>query len=197
MVVECVECGSPFARSSREKRCPACNPDWRRERHRVLEEERRRAAGALPPPSAAPLAGASEAFADSWFAGFADGEGCFYIGRRRHGHAPAFSVDLRDDDGDVLIRLRNAFGGRLLWRPRICTWAVTDKSGLVRLVKYFDRYPLRAKKGRDYLIWREAVSVYRRGTYASPELGPLREVLMANREYQGATAPELEVARAG
>ena len=203
MVVDCAECGAPFARKSREKRCPACNPAWQRERARLAEQKRRRARGVPVYPSAAPLnAAAAAEFDDPWFAGFTDGEGCFYIGQQggRHsvtGWRPGFSISLRDDDAEVLIRLRDAFGGRLVWRPRVCSWQVMGKEEMARIVAYFDRHPLRAKKARDYAIWREAVSVYCRGSYRSSELELLRETLMAGREYQGTIAPRLEVAHAG
>lgn len=36
-------------------------------------------------------------------------------------------------------------------------WQVYDRYGCAVIVSLFDRYPLRAKKARDYAIWREAV----------------------------------------
>ena len=51
-------------------------------------------------------------------------------------------------------------------------WYVTSKRDLARLVAYFDQFPLRAKKARDYVLWREAVAIYLKGTASSP--GPAR-----------------------
>jgi hypothetical protein len=104
---------------------------------------------------------------DRWLAGFADGEGCFQILGAANHYAPRFRIVLRDDDADILFELHREFGGSLgsrrkpnaASRPQI-EWRVIDKRSLQRLVDYFDRFPLRAKKQRDYAIWRAAVISY-------------------------------------
>jgi hypothetical protein len=109
-----------------------------------------------------------------WLSGFCDGEGCFFLGldlRSRHAsNAPtpkaAFFLVLRADDMAVLrqihsfwqcgrVRLRRTYGrpGHPAFDLTCDGWA--EMAGV--LVPHFDRYPLRAKKARDFAVWREAV----------------------------------------
>jgi hypothetical protein len=147
----------------------------------------------------------SSAFSDNaWFSGFADGEGSFgiYPTYRPHGgYTPRFALHIRADDLPVLEELRAEFGGSIRFR---CTqaergegrpqayWTVNGKADLARLVAYFDRFPLRAKKQRDYAIWRHAVQVYLANGYRARELPALYEAIVAVRDYEApdALAPE-------
>jgi hypothetical protein len=74
------------------------------------------------------------------------------------------------------------------------TLVVVRKQETRRLVDIFDAYPLRAKKARDYAIWREAVLHWaatprryegRRGgpVYDWGPIPELREALIAGRAY--------------
>lgn len=137
---------------------------------------------------------------DAWFSGFADGEGSFQVRRCEGGarYLPRFSIGLRADDAAVLEVLAREFGGGLTFsaakdsplreagnlgmRPQ-CRWEVVAKSDLVGLVEYFDRFPLRAKKARDFLVWREAVRVYCASSGRDPRLPVLHEALRAGREF--------------
>src|SRR4029077_9521550 len=109
---------------------------------------------------------------DAWLAGFADGEGSFILSlsRKKQLIHPRFAIGLRADDMAVLVDLKRAFGGSLCYgkaRGRDapnCAWHVVGKRDVVGLVNYFDRFPLRAKKARDYALWREAVSIYTSST---------------------------------
>lgn len=133
---------------------------------------------------------------DAWLAGFADGEGCFVINKQSEGgFNPVFSLLLRADDAAILRELQGEFGGRLhihdhpdSSRPGSrpgCVWRVTAKRDLAGLVHYFDRFPLRAKKARDYGLWREAVSAYCRQGRRAPELPSLNDAIRAGRAYGG------------
>lgn len=99
---------------------------------------------------------------DDWFAGFADGEGCFFITLDGSSHRVGFSISLRADDAAILGDLRTAFGGSLgPVRARgnareKCQWSATSAASLRALIDYFDAHPLRAKKARDYTVWRRA-----------------------------------------
>lgn len=102
-----------------------------------------------------------------WLAGFVDGEGCFFIWL--HGtdnQACILSVALRSDDRPILeeIQRRLGIGGIHDSHKRgninpTSQWVVAKQSEVAQLVRLFDRYPLRAKKARDFMIWREAVAV--------------------------------------
>lgn len=139
---------------------------------------------------------------DRWFAGFVDGEGCFGIhrGKARYGSAfhPELSIALRADDLAILEQIQAAFGGGLsISRPpgaaplaKVC---IGSKRDLPRLVEYFDRFPLRAKKAADYVLWRRAVLLYcsaggGRKQGAGDELEALRDALMGSRRYDEAAA---------
>lgn len=111
----------------------------------------------------------------NWLAGFVDGEGCFFIGRVVHRNTKggedyvnyrcAFTLGLRKDDSAILEQIHSTLGigsmgeraarGIGVWPMR--EWKVKSKPEAVVLVEVFDRFPLRAKKARDYALWREAV----------------------------------------
>ncbi len=123
-----------------------------------------------------------------WMAGFIDGEGCFIIARntdkRRKGaayvrYACRMQVRLREDDADVVMEMRDRTGlGTVAFlqahpsqwdrKPQV-VWNVISRADCLALVDLLDRYPLRAKKARDYAIWREAVSLW---AVVTPSGGP-------------------------
>lgn len=134
---------------------------------------------------------------DAWFSGFAAGEGCFLL--QKHSQAcgtdritPAFHLKLRSDDGEILARLRDEFGGSLHEENRDrdgsnpqLSWHVSSKRDLKLLIDYFDRFPLRARKANDYLIWRRAVNLYcQRGGGATG--GALRNLRRLKGQLEGA-----------
>lgn len=89
---------------------------------------------------------------------------------------------------DVRDELRAAFGGLVYWHQRDDQnpqyhWTVDKKQDLLRLVAYFDRFQLRAKKARDYVIWRRAVMVYCATSRTNPELAVLAAELRATRRF--------------
>lgn len=144
---------------------------------------------------------------DAWAAGFIDGEGCFLLADRpapqlgRPSVTPLFTVALRADDRPILDELARGFGGRVDFKavtngdrsganPRY-TWVLARKQDLRRLVAYLDCYPLRAKKARDYAIWRQAVMIYLRrgGRQDYVELLALRDALSSGRAYRSTHEP--------
>lgn len=143
---------------------------------------------------------------DAWLAGFADGEATFVITRsgsqtagRRRAWTPRFAISLRVDDIAALQALRGALGGSMqVCRKRpeahpTATWTVTAKRDLVRLLDYFDRFPLRSKKARDYAIWREAVLLYvecENSADIVELMEPLRDALNGGRLFVAAGADE-------
>jgi LAGLIDADG endonuclease len=105
----------------------------------------------------------------NWLAGFLDGEACFVIEKRTSAcYSTRLSLVLRHDDAAIIaeiaattglgsIELKNS--PSLDGRPQI-GWHVRTKADCAALVNLLDRYPLRAKKARDYAIWREAVGYW-------------------------------------
>lgn len=113
-----------------------------------------------------------------WLAGFADGESWFAIlhHRDREAYHCQFGICLRDDDGPILEEIQRRTGLGILGRkvyqaswagtgskPQ-ARWVIHRKEECLALIEIFDRYPLRAKKARDYAIWREAVLEWERWT---------------------------------
>lgn len=136
-----------------------------------------------------------------WLAGFIDGEGCFYIERTKNGRPGAsygagFHIGLRMDDKPILEEIRRSLG---IGRFRVIAnggnrqpqfrWLVTKKDECVILMGILDRFPLRAKKARDYSIWSQAVRLWmkiHRGK-AHPlqmEMARLAAELIAVRQYR-------------
>jgi hypothetical protein len=120
-----------------------------------------------------------------WLSGFVDGEGCFrlyFIHQKRPGkvfHSPAgrFELLVRDDDRPAIELVRSYWGFGNLYtrqasgRARAATKLFIGRAAdLVQLVRHFDRFPLRAKKARDFAIWREGVAVLA-AVAARPKVG--------------------------
>jgi DNA modification methylase len=133
-----------------------------------------------------------------WLAGFIDGEGCFLVkGHGRGTYAPTFTLKVRRDDRAALVQaqrfvragqVEDVDGGDA--RPQV-RWAVQDREGCQRLVDVLDKYPLRAKKRLDYLLWREAVCEWTDRPRGNRWDGPadqsrmveLRDAIRRAREY--------------
>lgn len=114
----------------------------------------------------------------NWLAGFIDGEGCFSTlsisrpGRTTPCWACRFTLRLRSDDLGIIQEIREQTGlGSIVqyrvsrkqaWDSKpVSLWHVFTKCDCLRLIDLLDRFPLRAKKARDYAIWRETVFVWR------------------------------------
>ncbi len=106
----------------------------------------------------------------SWLSGFTDGEGCFrlYIDKRYGGIPNAeFAIALRADDHRALILIQSFWNtGFLRVRSmqqrtnnhRNACYNIYNKSDLYNvIIPHFERYPLLAKKRRDFEIWKEGV----------------------------------------
>lgn len=102
-----------------------------------------------------------------WLAGLIAGEGCFRVHKEKGGgyYACHFTLKLRDDDRAILEEIVATTGiGHL--KADLCrngnskpclVWTVHSKATCLQLVALLDQFPLRAKKAREYAIWREAV----------------------------------------
>ena len=136
-----------------------------------------------------------------WLAGLIDGEGSFGIGRVKDGYGLRLSIQLRDDDCEILreIQLRLGLGsigrrpGRSGNAKPCCVWTVQSRADVEELVEVLDRYPLRSKKAAHYAIWRQAVEVWSgmpRRSWGSRDWGPiieLKQQLEAMRQYRPPT----------
>ncbi|MFH1162346.1 MAG: LAGLIDADG family homing endonuclease [Candidatus Jorgensenbacteria bacterium] len=113
-----------------------------------------------------------------YIAGFVDGEGCFALKFRRDVRHERkgkpeyfywdieFVIGLKADDKDILERIRDTMGcGRLgnIDRRGLVRYAVNDVRDLVKkVIPFFEKYPLHAKKRHDFKLWSEAVTIFTR-----------------------------------
>ncbi len=144
-----------------------------------------------------------------WFAGFTDGEGCFAI--RSPGHARksrkrqlqcCFTITLRADDLPVLryiqemtgvgkIYAQNPPSRRVNSHPAY-QWVAVSRADCAYVVDLFTRYPLRAKKAKDFEVWKQAVLFWLRQPQATKRTGQrdptpmidFRTRLQAVRKYE-------------
>lgn len=127
-----------------------------------------------------------------WFAGFCDGEACFYIGREG---GCQFFLNMRADDAGIIETIHARLGfGRIHYtkdattdyaiRRPMCRYEVSRKRDSLKIVGIFDRFPLRSRKARDYAIWREAVIAHNSGC-GLDELVYYRRDLAEARKYRG------------
>src|SRR5271166_5696143 len=100
-----------------------------------------------------------------WLAGFIDGEGCFFAGTNNNG-SPSLSmtIALRIDDAAILHECQERTGLGKVYERRFpslkhpqAKWVVFSKADCQQLTALLRRYPLRAKKARDFAIWAEIV----------------------------------------
>ena len=101
-----------------------------------------------------------------WFSGFVDGEGCFRIHKIRNGdyYECHFQIKLRKDDRAILEKIQNILGfGRIQDNlpegnsEATSSYLVNSKNDCFKLAELFFRFPLQAKKQRDFFKWHEAL----------------------------------------
>lgn len=97
-----------------------------------------------------------------YLSGLIDGEGHFRVDR--DGRRCEFALKMRDDDEWILRRALAFIGhGRITHEPRsapsnpTASLIIDTKDGVAALCSLLLRYPLRAKKLRDFIVWAEAV----------------------------------------
>jgi LAGLIDADG DNA endonuclease family protein len=109
-------------------------------------------------------------------AGFLDAEGSFTIGPNNGGRtwSCVMSVAVRLDDGDMLTDLARSTGlGRVAAHPARrgsrpqARWTIASKRECAELVRMLRRWPLRARKHRDFEIWARAVDRWAAIEYAT------------------------------
>lgn len=129
----------------------------------------------------------------NWLAGFIDGEGCFLIHAKEG--CPSFALALRADDSAIIeeiqakLEVGKVYGTKPAGRnsnPKT-TYTICGVACWV-LCQLLDRAPLRAKKSRDYAIWRRAVVIWTTTRFSPKRTSALLELKTAmeeTRRFQG------------
>ena len=107
----------------------------------------------------------------TWLSGFTDGEGCFNLGIQRNergcAHRIDFSISLRADDFPIIKliqsylqcgKVKSALPKRL-GHPITTFFVYNIPSIRDVIVPHFEKYPLLAKKARDFMIWKQAAKL--------------------------------------
>jgi len=142
---------------------------------------------------------------NNFIAGFVSGEGCFYVtvsSSSLKAHC-GFSIRVRADDLELIRTIWRAldFAGNIhhisAKRYRY-NWDSIQRHDAVMLIvrkldeltnniiPFFDKYPLRGQKRRNYEIWRQVVMMMERGEHRTAE--GLEKILALKAEmnrYQG------------
>ncbi len=102
-----------------------------------------------------------------WISGFTDGEGCFRLYLDRGIPHAIIRIGVRSDDGNILTDIKNYWNCGTLYfhhphnvpnaRPQTIFSCAVLKDLANIIVPHFDKYPLRAKKKRDFLLWKQGV----------------------------------------
>ena len=110
-----------------------------------------------------------------YVAGFVDGEGCFCVSVSKHKTLkhrievrPQFEIELRGDDADILEKIRKMIGcgtiytldyERYKWAPHAKLKVSNIADLKQKVIPFFNRYPLQAKKARNFMIWSKIVEM--------------------------------------
>ena len=120
-----------------------------------------------------------------YVAGFIDGEGCFAISIGKHATLRQkreikleFEIELRADDRLILERIQVTLGcGRIYdlnyerygWYPHV-KYKISRLDDFVhKLIPFFRRYPLQAKKARSFQLFCQAVSAVQSKKHLGPD----------------------------
>ena len=130
----------------------------------------------------------------NWLAGFIDGEGCFAINKavRKPAYFRCqFSLRVRLDDAAIVreVHKRLGFGSVFTAKANGPTnpsfgWSVSSRPDALKLAELLETYPLRAKKARDFAIWRLALDEWR-GANDRALMAHYKEALHEVRRYGG------------
>ena len=130
-----------------------------------------------------------------WLAGFIAGEGCFTITAEGRYWRLAFVINLRDDDADILREIQSRLGFGQLYpkkakgasQPQM-SWQVQTLDECLQLIYVLDQFSLRARKAKDYHIWRRAV--FAKSAKEPKRISELANELKEARAYKASDSAE-------
>jgi hypothetical protein len=100
--------------------------------------------------------------------GFSDGEASFSVvpmydksGNKLSTFNFRFAIGLHIDDKNVLVSIHKRLAvGNINESGEECRLVVSDKEGIIKLIRIFDKYNLNTTKYLDYLDFKEAFNLY-------------------------------------
>jgi len=130
-----------------------------------------------------------------WFVGLCDGEASFTYRNTTRSDVPVrprFKLTLQGDDKIIEEANETLFGGGYVRIDEVISTKrptgksyknrsdldVTDKRRLRLLVDFFDTYPLRSHKGKEFHLWRDLVMLYC-SEVGVPQPERMREIVVA------------------
>jgi hypothetical protein len=142
----------------------------------------------------------------NWLAGFIDGEGCFTMsdktairkGAKYHYCTPIFTLCVRLDDAQIVREIHAALGVGKVYvsgkaygptQPSI-RLHIQGVGPCARLVEVLTEFPLRAKKARDFEIWRMAVTE-QAGRKDLPTLLAYKDALVGVKQFDSDVVPQV------
>jgi hypothetical protein len=141
-----------------------------------------------------------------WYiTGFTEGEGCFAIivtkhktNTRRKDANLCFEIELRADDKPILELIQNRLRcGRIVelhydrygWKPHVKFVVKKQHDIFFIVIPFFKQYPLKGKKGKDFLLFCQAAEIFRKKEHLTEkgieELLKLREFMNDRRPMNG------------
>lgn len=119
-----------------------------------------------------------------YIGGFVDGEGCFCISiNRKNQRVPEvrliFEIELREDDEPILRKIQEILGcGSIYylpyaryekWRPHVKYKVSNFKDISEKIIPFFKKYPLQAKKRESFDTFCQAAEIIRNKRHLTEE----------------------------
>ena len=135
-----------------------------------------------------------------YICGFVDGEGCFIISVSKHKTKRLgfdarlhFEIELRDDDEEIIRSIQETLGcGRIYrldlerygWNPHIELKISSIKDIREKVIPFFTKHPLRAKKKKSFELFVQAAEIlYRKEHLTEEGLDKLRGIKIQMNRY--------------
>jgi len=114
-----------------------------------------------------------------WYiTGFTEGEGCFAILISKHATTKTrrdanlcYEIELRADDRPILELIQKRLQcGRIIelryerygWKPHVKFVVRKQHDIFFKVIPFFRAYPLKGKKGKDFMLFCQAAEVFRK-----------------------------------
>ena len=106
---------------------------------------------------------------DNFISGFVDAEGSFIVSVLKNASLkcgytvkPVFQISLHEKDKDLLYKIQDGLGGIGQVYDRginACMYAVFNIKELIKIVEYFDKYPLLTSKRADFELFKKVIEM--------------------------------------